>query len=283
MSNTNNVRLGPCRVFFGGVDLGYTQGGVEVEVKTDTHQVMVDQFGKSIINDIIMGRTCSVKVPMAETTLDNLVRIMPGATIQTVGGVLATGTATFTAVSTAGETVTINGVTFSCVASNPTALQYAIGSSVSDQAAKFANAVNNVNDIAVAVAATSAAGVVTFTAEGYDSAFYSYNSITLARTGTNVTLSGATLTGGVVPTKESVHVPAAVGVSLLATAQKLVLHPQANADNNRTEDFTIPLANAAGGLKFAYNLDKERVYDVTFNAYPDSITSLLFIVGDGSL
>lgn len=82
-SDIKNVKLGVCMVKFNGVDLGYTIGGVEVAVKTDTHKVNVDQFGKTPINEYIMGREVSVKVPMAETTLENLVRIMPGATLIT--------------------------------------------------------------------------------------------------------------------------------------------------------------------------------------------------------
>lgn len=84
-SDTKNVKLGVCSVFFDGVDLGYTQGGVQVTVKTDTHKVNVDQFGKTTINEIIMQRDVSVKVPLAETTLENMVNIMPGATLVTDG------------------------------------------------------------------------------------------------------------------------------------------------------------------------------------------------------
>lgn len=83
-SSTRNVKLGVCKVLFNGVDLGYTQGGVEVTVKTDTHKVNIDQFGKTTINEYIMGREVMAKVPLAETTLENLVAIMPGATL-TVG------------------------------------------------------------------------------------------------------------------------------------------------------------------------------------------------------
>lgn len=84
-SDTKNVKLGVCKVFYNEVDLGYTSGGVEVTVKTDTHKVMVDQFGKTPINEYIMGRECSAKTPLAETTLTNLVAIMPGAVLQTDG------------------------------------------------------------------------------------------------------------------------------------------------------------------------------------------------------
>ena len=280
MSNSNNVRLGPCRVFFGGVDLGLTQGGVEFEVKTETHAVNVDQFGKSIINEIIIGRTCMVKVPLAETTMDNLIRTMPGAYITQSGGTLATGTVTFTAASTAGDSVTINGITLTCAAVPANYTQFGIGASATAQAALFAAAVNAIDDIATLVTATSAIGVVTLTAENYDSAYFSSNTITLAKSGSaNTVVSGATLTGGVVPTKEIASVPTSVGSSLLATAQPLILHPQANSDANTTEDVVIPLANTAGGMKFAYVIDKERVFDISFTGYPNAVTTLLYQIG----
>ena len=82
-SDIKNVKLGVCTVKFDGQDLGLTQGGVEVTVKTDTHKVNVDQYGKTPINEYIMGREVTVKCPLAETTLDNLVKIMPGATLVT--------------------------------------------------------------------------------------------------------------------------------------------------------------------------------------------------------
>ena len=82
-SDTKNVKLGVCRVSYNGVDLGYTKGGVEVSVKTETHKVLIDQFGKTPINEYVMGREVTVKCPLAETTLDNLVKIMPGATLVT--------------------------------------------------------------------------------------------------------------------------------------------------------------------------------------------------------
>ena len=79
-SSTDNVKLGVCSVTFNAIDLGYTKGGVDVEVTTETYKVMIDQFGNSEINEYILGRTVSVTTPLVETTLDNLVNIMPGAT-----------------------------------------------------------------------------------------------------------------------------------------------------------------------------------------------------------
>jgi hypothetical protein len=280
VSNTNNVRLGVCRVFFGGQDLGYTQGGVDVEVKTDTHQVMVDQFGKSVVNEVIMGRTVTVKVPLAETTLDNLVKIMPGASIVETGATKASGTATFSTVATVGDSISIDGVVFTAATAPAAANQFGIGADATTQAALLAAAINAIDDASVMVVATSALGVVTLTAAAYDTSFYSYNSITLVKSGTSLTVSGATLAGGVLATKQKVIVPTGIGTSLLAIAKMLTLHPQVNADTDRAEDFNIPLAATAGGLKFAYQIDKERIYDVSFSGYPDPNTGDLFVVGD---
>jgi len=78
--STQNVKIGVCNVNYNSVDLGYTKGGVEVEVTTDTHEVMIDQFGNTPISEYINGRQVIVRCPLAETTLDNMVSIMPGAT-----------------------------------------------------------------------------------------------------------------------------------------------------------------------------------------------------------
>lgn len=168
-SDTKNVKLGVCTVTYGGVDLGYTKGGVDVEVATETHEVMVDQFGKSPINEYIMGRSCTVKVPLAETTLENLVKIMPGATL---------------------------------------------------------------------------------------------------------------VTDTVDTTKKKVVVENGIGISLLDEAKELILHPVANASTNKSDDFVIPLAGTGGNLQYAYKLEEERIFNVTFKAYPDPDDKTLFIVGD---
>lgn len=82
-SSTENIKMGTCKISFGGQDLGLTMGGVEVEVTTTTHETKVDQFGDTVVNERIMGRNIVVKAPLAETTLDNMVLIMPGAELKT--------------------------------------------------------------------------------------------------------------------------------------------------------------------------------------------------------
>lgn len=169
-SNTENVKLGVCKVTYGGTDLGFTKGGVEVSVETQTHEVTVDQMGDTPINEYITSRTCTVTVPLAETTLENLVKIMPGATL------------------------------------------------IADTADE---------------------------------------------------------------TKKYVSVPTATGQSLLKVAQELILHPIANADEDKSDDFTVPKAATAGAMSYSYKLDDERIYSCEFKAYADEQGNL-FKVGDPS-
>tara|TARA_R110000851_G_scaffold59347_11_gene137422 strand:- start:12151 stop:12657 length:507 start_codon:yes stop_codon:yes gene_type:complete len=88
-SDTTNVKVGVANVTFDGTDLGYTKGGVEVDVSTEKYTVTVDQFGNTPINDYLIGRTIMVTTPLAETTVDILVTTMPGATKVGTGAVKA--------------------------------------------------------------------------------------------------------------------------------------------------------------------------------------------------
>lgn len=170
-TQTKNVKLGPCKVTFGDLDLGLTKGGVEVNITTNKHEVTVDQFGTTVINDFITGRTGMVKVPMAETDLAKLLAVIPGATL---------------------------------------------------------------------------------------------------------------ITDATTPTKKKLNIPTGVGLSLIDVAQALVLHPTANAANNKADDVTVPLAAPAGSISFSFQVENERVYAIEFQMYPDEATGLLCVFGDNS-
>jgi hypothetical protein len=287
-SSTKNVKLGVCQVFFDGVDLGYTQGGVEVTVTTETHKVNIDQFGNTTINEYIMGREVMAKVPMAETTLENLVSIMPGATLTTVGGTVATGSITVTTQPTAGETIIVNGTTVTFrTALTGVGVESIIGAAATSTAANLASALNASTDPKIATASYSAAGAIVTVNYGNQLAYglagqkgTEGNAFTLA-TGTaltKVTMSGAALTGGADPTGASVSVPTGVGNDLLSFARELRIHPVGKPLTDKSEDFVIPLAATPGAMNFAYKLDTERVYNTDFTGYPDG-NGKLFTVG----
>jgi hypothetical protein len=288
-SSTKNVKLGVCQVFFDGVDLGYTQGGVEVQVKTDTHKVNVDQFGKTTINEYIMGRDVMAKVPLAETTLENMVAIMPGATLTTVGGAVATGSITIATNPSSNDTIVVNGKTITFKTQATVDGEVTLGANAAGTAAALAAALNASNDPAVAAATYAASGAVVSVTFG--SALVSGtagmkgvegNGFTLGAgtAGSKVTLSGATLSGGVEPSSKFVTVTNGVGTDLLQIARELRLHPVGKAADDKSEDFFIPLAATSGALQFAYKLENERIYNVEFNGYPDSANGgRLFAVG----
>lgn len=288
-SNTRNVKLGVCKVIYDGVDLGYTKGGVEVTVKTDTHKVNVDQFGKTSINEYIMGRDVMAKVPLAETTLENMVAIMPGATLTATGGTVATGTITVTTNPVGGETITVNGATVTFVtALTGAADQVLIGAAAANTATNLAAALNASETPAIASASYTAATTAVTVTYGSSLVYGTAgkkstegNAFTLV-TGTaaaKITMSGATLAGGTEATANRVDVTSGIGTDLLAIAKVLRLHPVAKVDTDKSEDFVIPLAGTAGALKFSYKLEDERVYDVDFTGYPDPVTGKLFYAG----
>lgn len=280
-SSTKNVKLGVCKVSYNGNDLGYTQGGVDVTVKTDTHKVNVDQFGKTTINEIIMGRDVMVKVPLAETTIDNMVTIMPGSIVVTsgLGAAAATGTIVFGSVASAGDTVTVNGTVFTFRATPSVQNEIALGTTPATSATNLYTALNNTltGSVTNATYANATPGTVSVT--------YAYlgatgNSFTLAKTGSSCTVSGTNLTGGADGPSKSISVPTAVGTNLLDIAKSLRLHPTNKADGDVSEDFVVPLAATAGALQFAYKLENERIFNVEFNGYPDSANGgKLFTVG----
>lgn len=285
-SSTKNVKLGVCNLYYGGVDLGLTKGGVDVEVKTDTHKSQVDQMGKTTINEYIMGRDVTVKAPLAETTIENLAMIMPGAKIATVGGSVATGTITVATNPAAGDTIIVNGDTVTFKVAAATTEEVTLGATAAATAAALATALNASTSKGIAQATYTANGTIITVNYGAAAVYGADgskttdgNSFTLGAgtAGVKVTLSGATLSGGQEPTSKSIDVSLGVGIDLLSIARELRLHPVAKAASDKSEDFVIPLAGTAGALKFAYKLEDERVYDTEFNGYPDANSKLFYI------
>lgn len=285
MSDTKNVKIGACRISFDGVDLGFTQGGVEVTVKTETYKVNIDQFGKTPINEYLMSRDVMVKVPLAETTVENLALTMPGTTVTYQGGAVASGSIAFASNPAANDTVVINGVTFKFLASPVAATDVKIGASTADTVAALAAVLNASTDEKVAQAVYSVTGTTLNVkwgsqllggADGVKSA--AGNSFTLAA-GTGAGKTITPMAGGADPTSRSAVVTTGAGRSLLDFARELRLHPVAKDINDKSEDFVLPLAACAGALNFAYKVDAERTFPVEFTGFPTN-DGVLFKFGE---
>lgn len=61
-----NIKFGVCKVLFGGVDLGYIKGGVQVEVVIEMLKVIVDQLGQIVIFELVQGCNIIIIVFLVE-------------------------------------------------------------------------------------------------------------------------------------------------------------------------------------------------------------------------
>lgn len=112
-----------------------------------------------------------------------------------VDALSASQTATFSGAAAPADTVTINGVVLTAVASSPTNNQWIAGVSASADAAALASAINSStsDDLSGVVSATSSSGVVTVKCNipGVIG-----NVITIAKSSSAITLGGSLLSGG---------------------------------------------------------------------------------------
>lgn len=265
-SSTKNVRLGACRVYYDGIDLGFTKGGVEVEVTTTTHDVTVDQMGETPISSLITGRTITANVPMAETTLENLVAVMPGAKLVS-NGVRSKGDITFTGATTEGKTVKVGDTTFT-FKNVPSLLTDVPIADDEEEAAEMFAAV--ANDAGTPYKYVAVGAVVTVTAK-FTGVFYD---AVVTSTDTGITCPG--ISGGKGATSARVEVSSGVNINLLDIARPLLLRP---IGTTGAEDLLIHRAGTPGALQFAYQTDSERIFQASFNGFAME-DGRLFDLGD---
>lgn len=70
MANIANVRIGDCDVFFGGVHLGHTKGGVEFTFEREFEDLTVDKYGNMPVDMALTGQNLTIKAFLAEITND---------------------------------------------------------------------------------------------------------------------------------------------------------------------------------------------------------------------
>lgn len=125
-----------------------------------------------------------------------------GTVIDDGNAVAAAGTIVFSGVSTAGDTVLINGVTLTAVASGAVNNQWNVAGSAALQAASLALAINASSSTIISGIVSASAPSATLTISAIALGL-SGNAVTIAKgtdTGTVMTVSGARLTGGLAAT-----------------------------------------------------------------------------------
>ena len=77
MADITNVQMGACDVEFNSIDLGHTDGGVEVAYEAEYADHKVDLYGNSVVDKRLLGERLTARVPLAEFTIANLRNAMP--------------------------------------------------------------------------------------------------------------------------------------------------------------------------------------------------------------
>lgn len=80
MPDITNIKLGVCTVNYNGVDLGHTMGGCELIYAPKHVDITADLYGDTPVEKYLIGEVLSVKVPMAEYTINNLRNAIPQST-----------------------------------------------------------------------------------------------------------------------------------------------------------------------------------------------------------
>lgn len=80
MGTIANVKVGVCSVTFNSTDLGHTKGGVTVSYEPTYHDITVDEYGETVAEKVLIGENFTATVPLAESTLANVMVAIPGST-----------------------------------------------------------------------------------------------------------------------------------------------------------------------------------------------------------
>jgi len=76
-----NIQIGRQILTYGAIELGHTDGGCEFSYEPEYTDIVVDAYGKTVTDKILVGEAVSVKVTLAEITLDKLKIAMPTGTM----------------------------------------------------------------------------------------------------------------------------------------------------------------------------------------------------------
>ncbi len=72
--------LGPCEVNFDGVSLGATMGGVIFRHTEESRPVREDQQGVTNVDELKVGASCEIEVPLTRSSLGQLSKVIGNST-----------------------------------------------------------------------------------------------------------------------------------------------------------------------------------------------------------
>lgn len=81
MGNVANIKIGTNKITYNGVDLGYTKGGDTFNFEEEVVDITVNDFGNSIIDQVVVGQKISVKVMLTELQISNMKVAIPSGLV----------------------------------------------------------------------------------------------------------------------------------------------------------------------------------------------------------
>jgi hypothetical protein len=231
-----------------------TNGGFDIAVDGAVQSLSALDFSAqtnlngvaSVISSALSGATC-----VWDGSSFKIVSTTTGAGVKASGtitltsnpsyGVQASGTITLSSNPTPGDTVTIQGTTVTFVGSSPVGNQVLIGGSASATSANLQAFLEASADVNLALNLYSTlSNVTTVTARVYGTAGNAY---TLAKVGAAITLSGATLSGGVNPDTLTVNGTVVTFVPSAPTGNQVLVGPTAAQTSANLQGFLQASSN----------------------------------------
>ncbi len=209
-----------------------TSGGFSVTVDGVVKALTALNFSAALNLNGVATVVTTALAGSAVCTWNGFQFVITSAT--TGAGVEASGTITFSGNPSPADTVTVNGVVITFVASGPTGNQVLIGGTSAITAVNllaFLRASSSSNILQASYSISSLVVTARFNAVGVAG-----NSFTLAKSGTNLAVSGAMLSGGTNPSSVSYATAPGSGTDVsallgLTSAQALPLVPGYDAES----------------------------------------------------
>lgn len=77
MANAQNIKIGACRAFYKGVDLGHTYGGVTLNYSPEFADLKADQWGETPFDKALNGEVMTAVVRLAESSVEAFKNAIP--------------------------------------------------------------------------------------------------------------------------------------------------------------------------------------------------------------
>ncbi len=81
MGNTQNIKIGACKVLYKGVEIGHTKGGVTLTYTPEFSKITADQWGETPLDYSLNGEEWQITLRLTEAQIANLKKMFPMGTL----------------------------------------------------------------------------------------------------------------------------------------------------------------------------------------------------------